>query len=94
VATPPETSPVDFGAAVVAKRGGGGWGGSRLVYVVMDGAVWLWTWPMTPGQTPARPSTSITPATTSGRSRTGCMARARRSPGVGAAALEIPAHGA
>jgi hypothetical protein len=42
VATPPETSPVDFGAAVQAEARRRGLGRARYVYVVMDGAVWLW----------------------------------------------------
>ena len=42
VATPPETSPVDFGAAVLAESRRRGMGNAQVVYVVMDGAVWLW----------------------------------------------------
>ncbi len=42
VATPPETSPVDFGAAVVAQARRRGLGREQVLYVVMDGAVWLW----------------------------------------------------
>ena len=42
VATPPETSPVDFGAAVVAEARRRGLGREQVVYLVMDGAVWLW----------------------------------------------------
>jgi hypothetical protein len=42
VATPPETAPVDFGAAVQAEALRRGLGRARKVYVVMDGAVWLW----------------------------------------------------
>ena len=42
VATPPETSPVDFGAAVQAEARRRGLGRARVVYLVMDGAVWLW----------------------------------------------------
>ena len=42
VATPPETAPVDFGAAVQAEAHRRGLGRARYVYVVIDGAVWLW----------------------------------------------------
>jgi hypothetical protein len=42
VATPPETSPLDFGAAVQAEARRRGLGRERVVYLVMDGAVWLW----------------------------------------------------
>jgi hypothetical protein len=42
VATPPETSPVDFGAAVHAEARRRGLGRAKHVYLVMDGAVWLW----------------------------------------------------
>jgi len=42
VATPPETSPVDFGAAVQAEARRQGMGRAKYVYVVMDGAIWLW----------------------------------------------------
>ena len=42
VACPPDTEPVDFGAAVQAEARRRGLGRARKVYVVMDGAVWLW----------------------------------------------------
>jgi hypothetical protein len=42
VAWPPETAPVDFGAAVQAEARRRGLGRARYVYLVMDGAVWLW----------------------------------------------------
>ncbi len=42
VACPPDTAPVDFGAAVQAAARRRGLGRARKVYVVMDGAVWLW----------------------------------------------------
>lgn len=42
VATPPETSPVDFGTAVHAEAMRRGLGRAKHVYVVMDGALWLW----------------------------------------------------
>ena len=42
VATPPETSPVDFGAAVQAEARRRGLGRAQYVYLVMDGAIWLW----------------------------------------------------
>jgi hypothetical protein len=42
VATPPETSPVDFGAAVQAEARRRGLGRAKHVYLVMDGALWLW----------------------------------------------------
>ena len=42
VACPPETAPVDFGAAVEAQARRRGLGRARHVYLVMDGAVWLW----------------------------------------------------
>lgn len=42
VVSPPETSPVDFGAAVQAEALRRGLGRARKVYVVIDGAIWLW----------------------------------------------------
>jgi hypothetical protein len=42
VACPPETEPVDFGAAVHAEAMRRGLGRAKTVYVVIDGAVWLW----------------------------------------------------
>lgn len=42
VACPPETEPVDFGAAVQAEAMRRGLGRAKTVYVVIDGAVWLW----------------------------------------------------
>jgi hypothetical protein len=42
VATPPETSPVDFGTAVQAEARRRGMGRAKYVYLVMDGAIWLW----------------------------------------------------
>ena len=42
VATPPETSPVDFGAAVQTEARRRGLGRAKYVYLVMDGAIWLW----------------------------------------------------
>jgi hypothetical protein len=42
VATPPETSPVDFGAAVQAEARRQGMGRAKYVYLLMDGAIWLW----------------------------------------------------
>jgi len=42
VATPPETSPVDFGADVHAEAQRRGLGRAQVIYLVMDGAVWLW----------------------------------------------------
>lgn len=42
VACPPETPPVDFGAAVQAEARRRGLGRARHVYLVIDGAVWLW----------------------------------------------------
>jgi hypothetical protein len=42
VATPPETSPVDFGTEVHAEAMRRGLGRAKHVYVVMDGALWLW----------------------------------------------------
>lgn len=42
VATPPETAPVDFGAAVQAEAMRRGLARAKRVYVVMDGALWLW----------------------------------------------------
>jgi hypothetical protein len=42
VATPPETSPVDFGAAVQNEARRRGLGRAKYVYLVMDGALWLW----------------------------------------------------
>ncbi len=42
VACPPDTEPLDFGAAVQAEARRRGLGRARCVYVVHDGAVWLW----------------------------------------------------
>jgi hypothetical protein len=42
VATPPETSPVDFGTAVQVEARRRGMGRAKYVYLVMDGALWLW----------------------------------------------------
>lgn len=42
VATPPETSPLDFGQAVQQEAMRRGLARARTVYLVMDGAVWLW----------------------------------------------------
>jgi hypothetical protein len=42
VASPPETPPGDFGAAVRTEARRRGLGRARKVYVVIDGAVWLW----------------------------------------------------
>ena len=42
VACAPETDPVDFGQAVQAEALRCGLGRARKVYVVIDGALWLW----------------------------------------------------
>lgn len=42
VASPPDTSPLDFGAAVQAEARRRGLALARKVYVVIDGAAWLW----------------------------------------------------
>lgn len=42
VATPPETSPLDFGQAVRDEAMRRGLARAQTVYLVMDGAVWLW----------------------------------------------------
>jgi hypothetical protein len=42
VATAPETDPVDFGEAVQTEALRRGLGKAKRVYVVMDGAIWLW----------------------------------------------------
>jgi hypothetical protein len=42
VACAPDTEPVDFGAAVQAEARRRGLARARKVYVVIDGAVWLW----------------------------------------------------
>ena len=42
VASPPDTSPLDFGAAVQAEARRRGLAQAQKVYVVIDGAVWLW----------------------------------------------------
>ena len=42
VATPPETSPLEFGARVQEEARRRGLGRAKVVYLVMDGAVWLW----------------------------------------------------
>lgn len=43
VAVPPLTEPVEFGAAVQTEGLRRGLGRARRVYVIMDGAVYLWT---------------------------------------------------
>ena len=42
VATPPETTPIEFGARVQEEAHRRGLGRAKFVYLVMDGAVWLW----------------------------------------------------
>jgi hypothetical protein len=42
VATPPETRPLDFGQAVRDEAMRWGLARAQTVYLVMDGAVWLW----------------------------------------------------
>lgn len=42
VACPPLTAPVDFGASVEAEARRRGLGRAKKVYIVIDGAVWLW----------------------------------------------------
>lgn len=42
VACPPATTPIAFGAAVETQARRRGLGRARHVYLVMDGAVWLW----------------------------------------------------
>jgi hypothetical protein len=42
VATPPDTSPLDFGQAVREEAMRRGLARAQTVYLVMDGAVWLW----------------------------------------------------
>ena len=42
VATPPDTSPVDFGRQVHQEALRRGLARAQVVYLVMDGAVWLW----------------------------------------------------
>lgn len=42
VATPPDTSPLEFGQAVRNEAMRWGLARAKSVYVVMDGAVWLW----------------------------------------------------
>lgn len=42
VASPPDTEPAAFGAAVQAEARRRGLGRASKVYVVIDGAVWLW----------------------------------------------------
>lgn len=42
VAVPAETDPVDFGQRVQHEARRMGLGSARLVYVVMDGGIWLW----------------------------------------------------
>jgi len=42
VACPPDTEPMDFGAQVQAEARRRGLGRARKVYVVIDGAAWLW----------------------------------------------------
>ena len=42
VACPPLTAPVDFGACVEAEARRRGLGRAKKIYIVIDGAVWLW----------------------------------------------------
>jgi hypothetical protein len=42
VACPPDTEPIDFGAQVQAEARRRGLGRAHKVYVVIDGAAWLW----------------------------------------------------
>ena len=42
VASPPETTPADFGAAVHTEALRRGLGRAKKIYIVIDGAVWLW----------------------------------------------------
>jgi len=42
VATPPDTSPLDFGQAVREEAMRRGLARAKTVYLAMDGAVWLW----------------------------------------------------
>ena len=42
VATPPDTSPLDFGQAVREEAMRRGLARAKTIYLVMDGAVWLW----------------------------------------------------
>lgn len=42
VATPPDTEPLDFGQAVRQEAMRRGLARAKTVYLVMDGAVWLW----------------------------------------------------
>jgi len=42
VSCPPLTTPVDFGASVEAEARRRGLGRAKKVYIVIDGAVWLW----------------------------------------------------
>jgi hypothetical protein len=42
VATPPDTSPLDFGQAVRDEAMRRGLARAKTIYLVMDGAVWLW----------------------------------------------------
>lgn len=42
VATPPETSPIDFGQEVQQEALRRGMARAKVIYLVMDGAVWLW----------------------------------------------------
>ncbi len=42
VARPPDTTPVEFGKAVQSEAMRRGLGRAKHVYVLMDGAVWLW----------------------------------------------------
>jgi hypothetical protein len=42
VASPPDTSPADFGSEVKAEALRRGLGRADKIYVVIDGAVWLW----------------------------------------------------
>src|ERR1035437_7032253 len=76
------------------RRGGAVWAAPRW-------CIWSWmarcgcgTWPTTAWPAPSRRSTSITPATTSGRWRTCSTAKARRKPGPGCSRCSNPCVGA
>jgi len=83
VATPPETSPVDFGAAVQAEARRRGLGRAQYVYLVMDGAIWLWDLAEDRFAQAIRPWISTMHATTFGRWPTACTGRTRPKPGLG-----------
>ncbi len=83
VATPPETAPVDFGVAVKNEARRRGLGRARCVYLVMDGAIWLWDLAQDRFAQAIMLWIFIMPATSFGHWLTACTGRIRPKPGLG-----------